>query len=191
MRTFRTAARADDPLAPVRFRSNTMVADARTILRFVEERVLAMKDGFFESTFAEVIVQRRSGLAEKKRESIPAFRHVGDRGAGTGVWLDAVPFDIHRVSAPASPRMRTIAPACATASRACFANSPTSCRTASISAEMISALLVSIRLSSLPRRQTDATSLDQVSSCTLAGRTQTFELTFIRPGRFGFGKRWC
>ena len=164
MRTFRTAARADDPLAPVRFRSNTMI----------------LKDGFFESTFAEVIVQRRSGLAEKKRESIPAFRHVGDRGAGTGVWLDAVPFDIHRVSAPASPRMRTIAPACATASRACFANSPTSCRTASISAEMISALLVSIRLSSLPRRQTDATSLDQVSSCTLAGRTQTFELTFIR-----------
>ena len=67
-----------------------MVADARTILRFVEERVLAMKDGFFESTFAEVIVQRRSGLAEKKRESIPAFRHVGDRGAETGVWLDAV-----------------------------------------------------------------------------------------------------
>ena len=180
MRTFRTAARADDPLAPVRFRSNTMVADARTILRFVEERVLAMKGGFFESTFAEVIVQRRSGLAEKKRESIPAFRHVGDRGAGTGVWLDAVPFDIHCVSAPASPRMRTIAPACATASRACFANSRTSCRTASISAEMISALLVSIRLSSLPRRQTDATSLDQVSSCTLAGRTQTFELTFIR-----------
>src|SRR5438094_8042326 len=64
------------------------VADVGAIRGLIEQRVLSMQDRFFQSTFAEVVVQRRSSFPQKQCEAIPTVGHVSNGCTQTGVRLD-------------------------------------------------------------------------------------------------------
>jgi hypothetical protein len=47
------------------------VAHLGALAGFIEQRILAMQDGLLQGPLADVVVERRSGLAQEEREPIP------------------------------------------------------------------------------------------------------------------------
>src|SRR6185312_2504162 len=54
------------------------VAYFRTVQRFVEERVLAVQNRFFQSTLDDVVVDGNAGMPEKQRELFPMSQQISD-----------------------------------------------------------------------------------------------------------------
>src|SRR5208283_5503804 len=49
------------------------VADARSVLGPIEERVLPVKDGLFKGAFDDIVVERRPWLSEKQGQRVPVL----------------------------------------------------------------------------------------------------------------------
>ena|SRR5215469_14264814 len=64
------------------------VAYRRPIFSLIEQTILSMQNGFLQSPLNNVVVQWSTGLAEKKRQALPMFQAIRDRGSQTGVWFD-------------------------------------------------------------------------------------------------------
>ena len=73
------------------------VADSCAVFGFIEEGVLAVEDGHFEGSFADVVVERGAGLAQEEGEFLPVIEHVvhGFAEAAVGLDLAGVEFLFH------------------------------------------------------------------------------------------------
>ena len=68
--------------------AHEQIADVSAVFGFIEQGVLAVKDRPLQTSFADVVVQRCAGLAQKQGQPVPVLEQVGDRLAQTGVRLN-------------------------------------------------------------------------------------------------------
>ena len=66
------------------------IADMSAVLGFVKKGVLAMKDGFLQGYFANIVVQWCPCCTQKQGEPVPVILHVCDGLSEAGVRLDQI-----------------------------------------------------------------------------------------------------
>ena len=67
--------------------THEQVAYIRAAAGLEKQGVLAVQDGTLQRPFADVVVQRRTGHAQKQCQLFPVLQHVGNRRAQRGVRL--------------------------------------------------------------------------------------------------------
>ena len=74
--------------------AHEQIAHPGPVLSFVEVRVLAVQNNFFQSSLTDVVIERRSGMSQEQSQLIPMFSHVADRLAQTAVGFDLSVLDL-------------------------------------------------------------------------------------------------
>ncbi|HEY7309258.1 MAG TPA: hypothetical protein VH643_07885 [Gemmataceae bacterium] len=75
----------------------------RAVLGLVEQRILAMQDGFLQGPLAHVIIQRGTRVTQEQRQLLPVPERVADRAAEGRVGLGEL-----LVELPRQPRMQLL-----------------------------------------------------------------------------------